>query len=278
MVEREIVLIDEDKCNGCGLCVPACHEGALQIIDGKARLISDLMCDGLGACVGHCPQDAITIEKREAEPYNEVKVLKEFIIPKGGNTLKAHLQHLKEHNEMEYLREAIVYLKENNIELPNLDEGMHHGGGCPGARTIEFNDDEPKGDTSGKRDSELRQWPIQLHLVNPAASYFEGSDVLLSADCVAYALGDYHKDFLKGKRLAIACPKLDSNMEIYQEKLVSLIENSRINTLTTMIMEVPCCSGLSQLAEHAKDIANRKIPIKKIVVSLQGKIISEEWI
>ena len=277
MVMREIVLIDEDKCNGCGLCLPACHEGALQIIDGKARLISDLMCDGLGACVGHCPQDAITIEEREAEPYNEITVLKDFIIPKGENTLKAHLEHLKEHNEIEYLREAIEYLTESGIEIPDItDKTHHHSGGCPGARTMEFSSQE--GDGSGKRESQLRQWPIQFHLINHSASYFQGSDVLLSADCTAFAFGDYHKDYLKDKRLIIACPKLDSGMEIYIDKLTSLIEDARINTLTVMIMEVPCCNGLLLIAKQAVEGALRKIPLKLVVVGIEGDILRENWV
>ena len=146
---REVVKIDEDLCDGCGDCVPACHEGALQIIDGKVRLISDLMCDGLGACIGHCPQGAITIEKREAEPYNERKVI-ENMAKKGKNTLIAHLRHLKEHNETDYLNEGIKYLKENRKRLDyNLEEvlveiednnskHMMHNGSCPGARTMSF--------------------------------------------------------------------------------------------------------------------------------------------
>ncbi|MCM8797761.1 MAG: 4Fe-4S binding protein [Candidatus Omnitrophica bacterium] len=280
MAKRKIIKIDEKKCTGCGLCIPNCPEGALQIIDGKARLISDLFCDGLGACIGHCPQGAITIEEREAERYEERKVM-ENVVKQGKNVIKAHLVHLREHGQMEYLKEAIAYLKEKNIEIPlreelEMEEHMH---GCPGARMMDFREKRQEVNASSdKRASELRQWPIQLHLVSAQASYYEKADVLLAADCVAYTYGDFHKDFLKGKSLAIACPKLDKGQEVYVEKIKSLIDDARINTLTVMIMQVPCCYGLVTLAKQAAEKAKRKIPIKSIVVSLQGEILSEEWL
>ncbi|MCF6157992.1 MAG: 4Fe-4S ferredoxin [wastewater metagenome] len=151
--------------------------------------------------------------------------------------------------------------------------------GCPGSRTIDFSEKEnQEGNETGSRPSQLRQWPIQLHLVSPLAPYFQGKDVLLSADCVAYALGDFHKDYLKGKSLAIACPKLDSEQEIYIEKIKSLIDDAKINTLTILIMQVPCCFGLVQVAKEGAEKASRKIPVKQIVVGLEGNILSEEWI
>jgi len=135
-----------------------------------------------------------------------------------------------------------------------------------------------EGDNSGTRASQLRQWPVQLHLVSPQAPYFKEADVLLSADCVAYAVGDFHKDFLKGKSLAIACPKLDNSAEIYTEKLVEMIDEAKINTLTVAIMQVPCCSGLAHIAKTALAKAKRKVPVKAIVVSLEGKILGEQWL
>ncbi|MCM8800326.1 MAG: 4Fe-4S ferredoxin, partial [Candidatus Omnitrophica bacterium] len=152
--------------------------------------------------------------------------------------------------------------------------------GCPGSKIMDFRKEGKGeiGDTKGKRPSELRQWPIQLHLVSPQAAYYEKADVLLSADCVAYAIGDFHKDFLKGKSLAIACPKLDESQEAYVEKIKSLIEDAKINTLTVMIMQVPCCYGLVALAQEAAKQTKRKIPIKSIVVGLQGEVLSEEWL
>lgn len=286
---REVVKIDEDLCNGCGQCVPECHEGALQIIDGKARLISDLMCDGLGACLGHCPEDAITIEKREAEPYNETKVM-EIMVKKGKNTVVAHLKHLKDHNETEFLKEAIRFLDRNKDELPfNLKEVIdevhntkkdqhHHGGGCPGSREMSFKPTGVAVDNdmvSGQ--SELRQWPVQMHLINPQASYFQNADVVLAADCVAFAMGNFHQKFLKGKSLAIACPKLDSGQESYVAKIQSLIDDANINTLTIMMMQVPCCGGLLQMARAATQKASRKVPIKAIVVGIEGEVLQEEW-
>jgi ferredoxin len=284
MSKRKIIKIDEEKCNGCGLCIPNCPEGALQIIDGKARLISDLFCDGLGACIGHCPEGAITIEEREAEPYDEKKVM-ENIIRQGNNTIIAHLKHLKEHNQHQYLTQALEVLKEKKIEFPMKEliaNGPHaHPAGCPGAKMMDFSKKHESAEENRpatKVASQLRQWPIQLHLIMPTAPYYQGSDVLLVADCVAYALGNFHFDYLKGKSIAIACPKLDEGQDIYIEKIKSWIDDAKINTLTVMIMQVPCCMGLLNLAKEAAQSCKRKVPIKYIVVSIQGKILKEEWL
>jgi len=292
---RDMIKIDEDKCNGCGVCVPSCHEGALQIIDGKARLISDLMCDGLGACLNHCPEDAMTIEKREAEPYDEIKVM-EIMVDKGINTVVAHLKHLKEHNETAFLKQAVTWLKENESQLTfKVDDVIrqvhkpkvsvmqqgHAGGGCPGsaARSIERPSVAPVAATgNGDSPSELRQWPVQMHLVNPMAPYFRESDMLLAADCVAFAMGNFHSKYLNGRSLGIACPKLDSNQEAYVQKLVQMIDQAKINTLTVAIMQVPCCGGLLQQAKMAVEKASRKIPLKLAVVSIEGEILKEEWV
>ncbi|OIO81144.1 MAG: 4Fe-4S ferredoxin [Candidatus Omnitrophica bacterium CG12_big_fil_rev_8_21_14_0_65_43_15] len=280
MAKRKIIKIDSDKCNGCGLCIPNCPEGAIQMIDKKARLISDLFCDGLGACLGHCPQGAITIEEREAVEYDEKKTM-ENIVKHGENTIKAHLEHLKSHGQDKYYKEALEFLKERGIDM-KVEKPKHvHGGmsGCPGSRMMDFTKEQAgAGDAEGTRQSQLRQWPIQLHLVSPIAPYFQKADVLLSADCVAYTVGDFHKDYLKGKSLAIACPKLDEGKEIYIEKIKSLIDDAKINTLTVMTMEVPCCHGLVALAQEAAQTAKRKIPIKSMIVSLKGKVLSEEWL
>ncbi|MBS2211339.1 4Fe-4S binding protein [Carboxylicivirga mesophila] len=292
---RDVVKIDEDKCNGCGVCIPSCHEGALQIIDGKARLISDLMCDGLGACLNHCPQDAMTIEKREAEPYDEIKVM-EIMVDKGINTVVAHLKHLKDHNEVTFLKQAVNWLKENEAQLSfKVDEVIrqvhkpktsvmqqgHASGGCPGsaARAIERPTAAPNAsENTGDAPSELRQWPVQMHLVNPMAPYFRDSDMVLAADCVAFAMGNFHSKFLKGRSVGIACPKLDSNQDIYVDKLVQMIDQAKINTLTVAIMQVPCCGGLLQQAKMAIEQASRKIPLKLAVVSIEGEILKEEWV
>lgn len=277
MTKREIIKIDEEKCNGCGICVPNCPEGALQIIDGKARLVSDLFCDGLGACIGNCPEEAISIEEREAEEYDEKKVM-ENIVKQGKNTIKAHLKHLKDHNADKYLKQAEEFLKERGIKNPINEDNHLHEGACPGSKILDFSNHNTNDGDRGKRTSKLRQWPIQLHLISPNAPYFIGKDVLLAADCTAFSIGDFHKDFLKGKTLAIACPKLDSDRDIYIEKIKKMIDEAKINTLTVMVMEVPCCSGLLQIAKKALDSSIRKIPIKQIVVGIKGDILKEEWI
>ncbi|MEN6378715.1 MAG: 4Fe-4S binding protein [Methanofastidiosum sp.] len=277
MVKREIINIYEEKCNGCGICVPNCPEGALQIIDGKARLVSDLFCDGLGACIGNCPEGAIFVEEREAEEYDERKVM-ENIVKQGKNTIKAHLQHLKDHGADKYLKQAKNFLEEKGIENPIKEESHLHRTSCPGSKIMEFSKEENKVNEEGKRSSQLRQWPIQLHLISPNAPYFLGKDVLLAADCTAFSIGDFHKDFLKGKTLVIACPKLDSNRDVYVEKIRKMVDEAKIYRLTVLVMEVPCCSGLLQIAKKALDGATRKIPIKLIVVGIKGDIIKEEWI
>lgn len=294
---REIVKIDEDLCDGCGLCIPNCHEGALQIIDGKARLISELMCDGLGACLGHCPLGAIEIERRDADEYDEVTVIKQMI-PKGENLIIAHLKHLKDHGEIGFLQEAVRYLMTNeddlDVNVSSIISQVHNSkpevqsesgcasGGCPGSAPMSF--EKPsfvmasQAAVPQNAQSELQQWPVQMHLINPAAGYFQGADLLVAADCAAFAHGSFHQTFLRGKKLLIACPKLDQGKEIYLEKLIRLIENSRINTITVVIMEVPCCGGLSQLVQIALDRASRKVPVKEIVVGIRGEVLTEEWV
>nr|HPL94255.1 4Fe-4S ferredoxin [Paludibacteraceae bacterium] len=244
---RTIIKIDEELCNECEACVQGCHEGALQMIDGKARMVSELFCDGLGACIGECPVGAITLEEREAEPYDEIATI-ERMIPKGENTILAHLKHLKEHGEFDYLKQAVSYLRENGVKVDfaqvhNMPiHGKEESKGCPGSREVSFANTTPsfRVDTNTPATSALRQWPVQLHLLNPQAGYFKSADVVLAADCVAFSYANFHQKFLAGKTLAIACPKLDSNKEIYVEKLQSMIEESLINTLTVIIMEVPC--------------------------------------
>ncbi len=300
-MEREIVHIDEEKCNGCGLCVPGCHEGALQIIDGKARLVSDLMCDGLGACLGHCPQDAISIEKREAQPYNETEVIA-LMIQKGRNTVLAHMKHLKDHNETVYLKEAVNYMLKNEEKIdfdvkevirevhnsgkkPQAVQQvaqMHHhqGGGCPGSKSMDFGNIDPDVPAAalGAQTSQLKQWPVQMHLVQPNASYFQNSDLLLAADCVAFSMGNFHQDYLKGKSLAVLCPKLDQGIDSYIEKVRMMIDDAKVNTITVMMMQVPCCSGLLHIVKAAQANANRKVPVKSIIVGLQGELLKEEWV
>ncbi|MDD2576904.1 MAG: 4Fe-4S binding protein [Bacteroidales bacterium] len=292
-MKRTVIKIDEELCNGCGLCVSGCHEGALQLIDGKAVMISDIFCDGLGACIGECPVGAIELIEREAEPYDEIAVM-ERMLPKGEKVILAHLKHMKDHNELEYLRQGIEFLKERNypIDLSSLEEapkakqGGCQGGGCPGSASRELNQTPTQNQNNTQNNqsqtnysipSELSHWPVQLHLQNPNAAYFKGCNLLLAADCTAFTLGSFHQDLLKNKKVSIACPKLDTNKEQYVEKLTAMIDDAQIDTLTLAIMEVPCCSGLVQIAKLALQNAKRKCPIKIIVISVEGKILSETW-
>ena len=288
-MKRTVIKIDEDLCNGCGNCVEGCHEGALQLIEGKAVMISDLYCDGLGACIGECPVGAIELIEKETEPYSEVAVM-ERIHVKGEKVVIAHLQHLKNHGEMEWFNQGVEWCIKNNfkIDLSKIAESpavatKHHetstspegkgmACGCPGSMERDFRGVAPV------NTSELKQWPVQLHLLNPAASYFQSGDVLLASDCSAFTHGSFHQTFLKNKALAIACPKLDSNLNTYVEKLIAMIDQSRINTLTVLIMEVPCCSGLLQIAKRAKELASRNIPLKVMVMSIKGEVLKEEWV
>jgi Pyruvate/2-oxoacid:ferredoxin oxidoreductase delta subunit len=282
MSVRKVIEIDDEKCDGCGECIPNCPEGALQVIDGKARLISDIFCDGLGACIGECPKGAISTVEREAVAYDEKKVM-ENIIGQGENVIIAHLKHLRDHNEIEFFKEALSVLKEKGIDIPagfierKIVPGPHAG--CPGSKEMSFNSkDSAVCCETEEQPSALTQWPVQLHLVSPHAAYFAKSDVLLAADCVAFTVGNFHSGFLKGKSLAIACPKLDSGKEIYIEKIRALIDDANVNTITVMMMQVPCCMGLMAIVKESLEKAERKVPLKKIVVGIQGDIISDEWV
>ena len=256
-VKRNIIKINEELCNGCGLCAKGCHEGALQIIDGKARLISELYCDGLGACIGDCPMNAISVEMKEVEAYDEIAVIKR-VIPKGAKVLEAHLQHLKNHGEMNLLQQGIQYLKDNDIPVPALTQPQPQNV-IPVSQLSAF-----------KPMSASINWPVQLHLINPQSGVFNNADLLLVADCVAYANPKLYSELLVGKKLAIACPKLDVNKESYVNKLIQMIDDSKINSLTVAIMEVPCCGGLIRLVEMAMEKSQRKIPMNKIVVKIRN--------
>jgi ferredoxin len=272
-MQRQIIRIDENKCDGCAICCDGCPEGALQLIDGKARLVSEITCDGLGACVGECPQGAITVETREAAPYDE-RVALGNIIPKGAATLRAHLRHLHEHGQTTYLGQALDRLKEIGHPIPEFREKVAHQG-CPGSapRSL-LRAPTPAAPRPGLV-SQLGQWPIQLHLISPINPVFAGADLLLAADCVAFAMADFNQAHLPGKKLVIACPKLDQGQEIYLDKMVALLDQAKLKSIEVMIMEVPCCGGLLRLAQAAVARANHKAPIKTIVVGLDGSVRRE---
>jgi len=275
-VQREIIRIDEGKCDGCGICCDGCPEGALQLIDGKARLVSEITCDGLGACVAQCPVDAIVVETREAAPYDERAALA-TIVPKGTNTLRAHLKHLHEHGQTTYLQQALSHLREIQHDVPEYQEKVMHQG-CPGSAPRSFQRVPAAPAVKHGLVSQLSQWPVQLHLISPMNPDFHGADLLLAADCVAFAMADFNQRWLPGKKLAIACPKLDQGMDIYRDKLVALVDQGRINTISVMIMEVPCCGGLLRVAHDAVARAQRKVPVKAVVIGLDGELRREAWV
>lgn len=280
-MKRNIITIDQQKCTGCALCIPNCPEGAIQIIDGKARMISDLMCDGLGACLGHCPEGAIHIIEREAEPYDEAKVM-ENIVAQGDGTIRAHLKHLKDHNQTEYYSVAIEYLKKIGKGVPEENTPQHahnhQGGGCPGSKVKTMKTAGDAQGISGDVPSHLSHWPVQMHLLSPNSPHFKGADMVLAADCTAFSFGNFHSKFLKGKKVGIACPKLDNGTDIYTDKIRALIEVAEINTLTVVIMEVPCCKGLLSLALKARDSASRMVPVKCVAIGIEGDVIDEKWV
>jgi Pyruvate/2-oxoacid:ferredoxin oxidoreductase delta subunit len=249
---RDVIEIDEELCDGCGECVTACAEGAIALVEGKAKLISDVYCDGLGACLGDCPQGAISIVQRAAEDFDEEAV-------------KRHLADQERQGSASGIAAS----------LP-VAGGPGPAPSCPGARTRSWapsEASEPSGDHVG---SQLRQWPIQLHLVPPTAPFFQDADIVLAADCVAYAVGGFHGRFLNGHGLAIACPKLDSHQEIYVQKLASMIDDAGIRSLEVMVMEVPCCSGLVQLVQQARAVAQRDVPARYRVIGVQGEVVGEQ--
>jgi Fe-S-cluster-containing hydrogenase component 2 len=252
MPVREVIEINEELCDGCGDCITACAEGALALVDGKAKLVSDVYCDGLGACIGDCPQGAISIIHREADDFDEVAVERHLTGQRGR---------------------SVGPMVANQLPVSG---GPAAGSSCPGSRTQAWNPSESRTNGATEVGSQLRQWPIQLHLVPPTAPFFVGSDVLLAADCVAYAVGGFHGRYLDGHGLAIACPKLDSHQEVYLEKLTTMIDEAGIKSLNVMVMEVPCCSGLVQMVREARSRATRDIPIRCTVVGVQGNILAEQ--
>lgn len=241
MTMRNIVEIDEEKCDGCGNCIIACAEGALEIRDGKARIIKDMYCDGLGACLGDCPQDALKIVMKEVEPFDE----------------KAVEEHLKT-------------LKEKQTEEPSVEAAA----ACPGAKLVSFRQGAvtQKGDTPA---SELRNWPVQIHLIPPTAPFFEGADLLIAADCLPFAMAGFHHSLLQGKILAVGCPKLD-DAEAYVDKFTQIFANNDIKSITIGYMEVPCCAGLLHVVRKALEASGKPIPVSTVKVSVQGQELPQE--
>ncbi|MDD4202163.1 MAG: 4Fe-4S binding protein [Candidatus Omnitrophica bacterium] len=237
-MKRNFIEIDEAKCNGCGNCVIACAEGALQIIDGKAKVVKESFCDGLGACIGHCPTDALKIVQKDVDAFDEKAVAKN--------------------------------LKSKDIEQNKHDVPCN----CPGMAMHDFREDEQikeKSRDSKDVKSQLEHWPIQLHLVNPDAPYLKNCNLLIAASCTAFSLGNFHKDILKGHSLVIACPKLDRT-EGYIEKLINIFSKGDIQSITVARMEVPCCQGLTMMVKDAIKTSGKKIPFLEEIISIKGDI------
>lgn len=269
-MKRDVITIDEDKCNGCGQCVTGCPEGALQIIGGKARLVSEIFCDGLGACIGNCPKDAIKIEKKEAEEYDEYKTM-ENIIKGGDEVVKAHLRHLKEHGQKLYYEQAIEYLEQHNLFKPVLEEKTQCN--CPSTMSKRIE----RGNISAEQDvnirPELNNWPIQLALMNPDAPYFDNAELLIAADCAPFSYPNFQQKFLKGKILIMFCPKLDNRADEYIEKLAHIFGNKNIQSVSIVHMEVPCCSGIEIIVKRAFEKAQKIITLKDYTISISGELI-----
>ena len=313
-MKRNIITIDETKCTGCGQCIPDCPEGALQLIDGKARLVSDLFCDGLGACIGTCPEGAISVIEREAEPYDERAVMA-TIVMQGAPVIRAHLEHLLKHGERGLYNEAVEYLIENMIPIPDHDNSSvlirpektgaslpdspgpvpascppgpdqkQPLAGCPGSAVRSI--DRPAGtghhgrgphagmgmhQPSGTTDSALRQWPVQLAILNPGAGYFDTADLLIAADCTPFAYAGFHRELLAGKILIIFCPKLDADIEGYIEKLAEIFRLHAIKSITIVRMEVPCCGGVRYVVDKAIERAGVQVSVIEKVVAISGVI------
>ncbi len=235
MAKRNMVLIDEDKCTGCGQCITGCHEGALQIVDGKAKLISETYCDGLGACIGECPEGAITVEEREAVEFDQTAVDK-------------HLAAKKQSDEAGHV--------------------------CPGSAMKMIRNKTAKtavSSSEGPVTSELAHWPVQLTLVPPSAPYLRDADVLLAAACVPFAMGDFHRKLLRDHMVLVACPKLD-DAEAHTEKLTSIIKESGLKSLSVVHMEVPCCFGLQKIGEEAVKRSGLDIPFQEVVIGINGEV------
>ncbi len=259
---RDIIEIDDDLCDGCGLCIPSCAEGALVLVDGKVRLAEDARCDGAGACLGHCPQGALRIIQREAVVFDE-------------RFAPTHEEAAGGVVEREVAVEPLVRFGKSAFGSQGLPP---ISAGCPGSRTMGWHDPSPAkrhGEAAADQPSELRQWPIQLHLLSPGAPFLRGRELLLAADCVAFSLGGFHGALLAGRSLAVACPKLDDPSG-YEEKLAAILDGCDVPALRVAIMEVPCCGGLVRLATRAVQQSGYEGEVEVIVVSRYGQILQRQ--
>jgi Fe-S-cluster-containing hydrogenase component 2 len=239
-VKRKIIKIDEELCDGCGTCVPSCAEGAMEVVDGKARVAAEKYCDGLGACLGECPKGALTIEEREAEEFDE-------------NAVEVHL---------------------SSREREKAAHGIPMAQGCPSARMQTFAPKSLNEETPGQA-SALSHWPVQIKLVPPTAPFLKGAHLLVAADCAPVAYPNFHRDFLKGKTVMIGCPKFD-DVQGYVEKFVDIFRSANVKSVTVLDMEVPCCSALPRIVKKGMDLAGKNVPLEEVVISARGEILKRE--
>ena len=245
-VKRKIVQIDAERCDGCGQCVLSCAEGAIQIVGGKAKLITDQYCDGLGACLGECPQDALKIIERQAEEFNEEAV-------------------------EEHVKTSALHSSPPAAPVPGV---------CPSAMIRTFNSakkasaGESPVATAEREESALSNWPVQIRLVPPTAPFLQGAELLVAADCTPVAYPDFHRDFLKGKVVMLGCPKFD-DAEAYVQKFAEIFKNAAIKSVTVVVMDVPCCQSLPMIVKKGMELAGKKIPVEKVVISAHGKVLQK---
>ncbi len=256
---RKIVRIDDEKCDGCGLCIPACAEGAIALVGGKARLDAEVLCDGLGACLGECPRGAIALIERDAAAFDEESV-KAHLLSVGERVPAAHA-NMPDPVGGSRPRLAVV-----------SDAGpAPHGGGCPGSRPMTLRRRPGAVQAAAGGESRLAQWPVQLHLVPVVAPWFRGADLLVAADCVPFAYARFHDDLLAGHAIVVGCPKLD-DLGAYVEKLGRICASNDLRSITVVRMEVPCCGGMSVAARRAVDASGKVIPFRDVVIGVDGMV------
>ncbi len=262
---RPIIRIDESKCDGCGICATACAEGAIAVVDGKARLVSETYCDGLGACLGECPMGAITIEHRAADAYDE-QATHEHLAGIGRPVTKQHGPHAH----------AAPPARPTPKPLESSTP-RHPPSGCPGSRMRVMKPRAPAADegSAGRVASRLAQWPVQLMLVPPTAPYFRHADLLVAADCAPFAYAEFHRDFLEGKSLVVGCPKLD-DLAYYRDKLTQIFRQSTVRSVTVLRMEVPCCGGIVQATLEAAKASGRALPVRAVTIGIGGEVLDTE--
>ncbi|OFK24140.1 ATP-binding protein [Olsenella sp. HMSC062G07] len=265
---RKIIHIDEEKCNGCGLCATACHEGAIDIVDGKAKLVRENFCDGFGDCLPNCPTGAITFEEREAPEYDDaaVKRTQEEAKNEAMKMTVEEIMQVEDENERRKL--MMAKMKEEGGSMPH--------GGCPGSRSMQLAaraEESPAAqmEAYAKPIPRLAQWPCQIKLVPTEAPFFDGAKLLIAADCTAYAYANMHEEFMRGRVTLIGCPKLDDID--YSEKLTEIIKNNDIREVTIVRMEVPCCGGLEMATKNALQASGKFIPWRVVTISRDGKIL-----